>query len=130
MVYKSALYRTEVATLNHELEENIECIPYSLYSGSRQMKIKVVNMIKDSWLLHRSWTSFSLEAVEKENHLNSEIMIGLFISQILYMSAGILTIALPTDPIKRTYCGDIRLQKTQKSENRKAWEKLMREGSV
>ncbi|CAO3612525.1 unnamed protein product [Mucor hiemalis] len=128
--YKSALLGTEAATLNHELGVKIECIPYLMHSGSRQMKSKVVDVINNSWLLHRSWTSFILEAVEKENHLNSETMIGLFISQVLYMNAGIPSIALPTDPIERAYWGDIRLQKTQKSETCKAWEKLITEGSA
>lgn len=128
--YKSALLGTEAATLNHELEDSIECIPYSMHSGSRQMKSKVVDMINDSWLLHRSWTPFLLEALEKENHLNSGTMTGLFISQVLYMNAGIPSIVLPTDPIERAYWGDIRLQKTQKSETCKAWEKLIKEGSA
>jgi hypothetical protein len=76
--------------------------------------------------LHRSWLPYLLDAVEKER---IETM-GLFISRTLYMTAGIPSIALPTDPIERAYWGDVRLQKTQKSETCKRLEEMLSEKQV
>lgn len=121
--YRSALLGTEGALFSHEKKKGIECIPDAVFSGSRQMKSRTVDMINDSWLLHRSWLPYLLDAVEKEN---TEMM-GLFISRTLYMTAGIPSIALPSDPIERAYWGDVRLQKTQKSETCKRLEEMLNE---
>jgi hypothetical protein len=125
--YKSTLLGTEAALLNTEYKDRIECIPTSMNSGSRQMKSQVVDMINDSWLLHRSWVPFILEEIEKGNtNVSLEPLTGLFISRILYMNAGIPSIALPTDPIERAYWGDVRLQKSKKSETCKATERFIK----
>jgi hypothetical protein len=121
--YRSALLGTEGALFSNEKEKGIECIPDAMHSGSRQMKSQAVDMINDSWLLHRSWLPYLLDAVEKEKITS----MGLFISRTLYMTAGIPSIALPTDPIERAYWGDIRLQKTQKSETCKQLEDMLSE---
>ncbi|KAI9275269.1 hypothetical protein EDC94DRAFT_579707 [Helicostylum pulchrum] len=125
--YKSSLLGTEAAVLNTKYKDRIECIPTSMNSGSRQMKSQVVDMINDSWLLHRSWVPFILEEIEKGNtNVSLEPLTGLFISRILYMNAGIPSIALPTDPIERAYWGDVRLQKSKKSETCKAIERFIK----
>lgn len=128
--YKSTLLGTEAASLSKNRDQ-IECRPDTMHSGSMQMKSQVVDMINDNWLLHRSWIPYILEAVEKETTVATEEVgpfVGLFISRSLYINAGIPSIVLPTDPIERAYWGDVRLQKTQKSETCKALENLIQEG--
>jgi hypothetical protein len=145
--YKSALLGTEAASLSlntaaeteaeeEEFKTRIECVPDTMHSSSRQMKSQVVDMVNDNWLLHRSWISYILDAIEKEkissittpNSL--EAFTGLFISRILYINAGIPSIAIPTDPIERAYWGDVRLQKTQKSETCKALGSLVEDQNM
>ncbi|EPB90643.1 hypothetical protein HMPREF1544_02553 [Mucor circinelloides 1006PhL] len=120
--YKSALLGTEGAVFNMASKDKIECIPDTMHSGSRQMRSQAVDMINDSWLLHRSWIPYLMEAMEKEEATVAEPLMGLFISRTLYMTAGIPSIALPSDPIERAYWGDVRLQRTQRSETCKALE--------
>lgn len=123
--YKSALLGTEGAVLNMASKDKIECIPDTMHSGSRQMRSQAVDTINDSWLLHRSWIPYLMEAIEKDEIAAAEPLMGLFISRTLYMTAGIPSIALPTDPIERAYWGDVRLQRTQKSETCKALEAMV-----
>ncbi|KAG2206933.1 hypothetical protein INT46_005453 [Mucor plumbeus] len=125
--YKSALLGTEGAVLNMTSRDKIECIPDTMHSGSRQMRSQAVATINDSWLLHRSWIPYLMEAIEKDEIVAAEPLMGLFISRTLYMTAGIPSIALPTDPIERAYWGDIRLQRTQKSETCKALEAMVKD---
>ncbi|KAL9558190.1 hypothetical protein MBANPS3_001010 [Mucor bainieri] len=131
--YKSALLGTEGAALNMASKEKIECIPDTMHSGSRQMRSQAVDMINDNWLLHRSWIPYLMDAMEKREEEAAaaaaaaeatEPLLGLFISRTLYMTAGIPSIALPSDPIERAYWGDVRLQRTQRSETCKALEAL------
>lgn len=122
--YKSALLGTEGAVLNMAAKDKIECIPDTMHSGSRQMRSQAVDMINDSWLLHRSWIPYLMDAIEKEEVAAAEPLMGLFISRTLYMTAGIPSIALPSDPIERAYWGDVRLQRTQRSETCKALEAM------
>lgn len=123
--YKSALLGTEGAVLNMTSKDKIECIPDTMHSGSRQMRSQAVDMINDSWLLHRSWIPYLMDAMEKEERVAAaEPLMGLFISRTLYMTAGIPSIALPSDPIERAYWGDVRLQRTQRSETCKALEAM------
>ncbi|KAL0143808.1 hypothetical protein V8B55DRAFT_1480706 [Mucor lusitanicus] len=122
--YKSALLGTEGAVLNMASKDKIECIPDTMHSGSRQMRSQAVDMINDSWLLHRSWIPYLMDAMEKKEMAAAEHLLGLFISRTLYMTAGIPSIALPSDPIERAYWGDVRLQRTQRSETCKALEAM------
>ncbi|KAI8637939.1 hypothetical protein BD408DRAFT_423691 [Parasitella parasitica] len=126
--YKSALLGTEGVVLNMASKGKIECIPDTMHSGSRQMRSQAVDMINDSWLLHRSWIPYLVGAIEKEEMAAAaEPLIGLFISRTLYMTAGIPSVALPSDPIERAYWGDVRLQRTQKSETCKALEAMVKD---
>ncbi|CEP18964.1 hypothetical protein [Parasitella parasitica] len=122
--YRGALLGTEGVVLNMAAKNKIECIPDTMHSGSKQMRSQAVDMINDSWLLHRSWTSNLVRALAKKAAV-PEPLIGLFISRTLYMTAGIPSIALPSDPIERAYWGDVRLQRTQKSETCKALEAMV-----
>ena len=123
--YKSALLGTEAAIFH---QGKTVCSPDSMHSASRQMKSKPVDVILDSWLLQRAWIPYLLDAMTNENTMEtSDTIVGLFISRVLYMNAAIPSIALPTDPIERAYWGDIRLQKTQKSETCKLLETFVTE---
>ncbi|KAI8997279.1 hypothetical protein BDB01DRAFT_770539 [Pilobolus umbonatus] len=123
--YKDTLLGTEAALLTNETQ--LECMPDAMHSGSRQMKSQLVDMINDSWVLHRSWISVLMTAILKEDReeLPIEALTGLFISKTLYMNAGIPSVAIPTDPIERAYWGDVRLKKTKKVYTCKEIEKWM-----
>ncbi|KAI9357176.1 hypothetical protein BD770DRAFT_345109 [Pilaira anomala] len=122
--YQSALLGTEAVMLKRENGRTVvECIPALMHSESKQMKSQVVDMILDSWLLHRSWVPYLLDALQKTTSV--EPLTGLFISRVLSMNAGIPSIALPTDPIERAYWGDVRLQKAKKSDTCKSVEKFI-----
>lgn len=126
--YRSALLGTEGASLNLNSKRLIECIPDTMHSSSTQMKSGFVDMINDSWLIYRSWVPYLLEALEKRSSDSADPLdafTGLFISRTLYMTIGIPSIAIPTDPIERAYWGDVRLQKTQKSDTCKTLEDIV-----
>ncbi|KAI9474131.1 MAG: hypothetical protein EXX96DRAFT_580702 [Benjaminiella poitrasii] len=145
--YRSSLLGTVGALLNPESRDNVECIPDTMHSGSKQMKSQAVDIILDNWLLHRTWIPYLLRAIKNEEKrklfFNTTIedageqsietttavpyMTGLFISRTLFVTAGIPSIALPTDPIERAYWGDVRLQKTQKSETCKSLEIMIKD---
>ncbi|KAI8372106.1 hypothetical protein BD560DRAFT_395178 [Blakeslea trispora] len=97
--YQSTLLGTEAMSL----EPSFLCYPHVT---EQQQRTRQVDAINDSWLLHRSWVSILLAALDHTNHT----LPSMFISQTLWMSAGIPSIVLPTDPIERAYWGDVRLR--------------------
>ncbi|OBZ83416.1 hypothetical protein A0J61_08540, partial [Choanephora cucurbitarum] len=96
-VFQSTLLGTE-AMLS---QPSFVCFPYQ-QQQQQQQRTRQVDAINDSWLLHRSWIWTLVAAMDHTEHT----LPSVFISQTLWMAAGIPSIVLPTDPIERAYWGD------------------------